>query len=163
MGPDTKKEISYPHSFDDIVLLVPNIMVEKSNIVAILLDSPLLNVWSIVIALVTIVRIFFTELTRHKIDDWTHILLHTYGLSFMVSSSIQITNRSENVLLLFLGVFAILSNILCSGFLFQQYTSDLQTPAINTLEDLNKTNLDIYVSDMLYDNSDSNLRWLKKQ
>lgn len=156
-------ENTYPHHFEDIVLIVPNIMTEKSNLIEIFMNSPLINVWTIIIIMVTVVRILLMKFTKHAIVEWTTILLHTYGLSFGVYFPVSIQNRAEKVLILFLGIFAILANIFCSGFLFQQYTIAFQTPTIDSLEDLNKSNLNVYVSNYLYSKSDNNFNWLKTQ
>lgn len=126
-------------------------------------DSPLINVWLFIIIVMTIVRILIKKWLNQKLSDWTAILLHTFGMSFSVPSSQVISNRSEKVLILFLGMFAILASIFCSGYLIKQYTIDSQTRLIKTLEDLNKSMLPIYACKEIYSESYANIEWLRRQ
>lgn len=160
---EEESKFVYPHSFDEIVLVVPNFMKEKSNLWEMVRDSPLLNVWFFTILLITIIRILIKKWTNaNGVDDATKVLLETFGMSFGVGSSYSVCCRAEKTIVLFLNIFAILASIFCSGYLYQQYTSDNRIAVIQTLGDLNKSNLTILIGNNIIDGRyDTRIKWLK--
>lgn len=139
-------------------------MREKSNWWELVRDSPLINVWLFNIFLITIIRIVIIKWTCGSVNDSTRVLLYTFGMSFGVGTSDSVSCRAERLVVLFLSIFAMLASIFCSGYLYQQYTSDSRIPVIQTLSDLNKSNLNILaVNDLVDGKTDHRLQWLQSQ
>lgn len=138
----------YPHEFETYIMIVPNYMVIYSEaiLISFLLKSPLLNVWAIAILIFTIGRKIISR--KSKFGD---ILITTIGLIFGTSSTYQQSiKKSEKVLILFCSLFAFLSGIICTGFIFQELTSTSYKPSINSLSDLAKhSDLNVWSSGFL--------------
>lgn len=135
----------------------------NSNLWEMVRESPLMNVWLLTILLITITRILIRKWTNVNVHDSMKILLHTFGMSFGVDSSNQsVFCRAEKIVVLFLSIFAMLASIFCSGYLFQQYTSDMSIPLIQTLNDVNKSDLKILVGNNIIDKfQDARIQHLK--
>lgn len=136
----------YPYMFRTFVIIVPNYQKQQTtNLLWSILNSSLVNVWSLAILLFSIMRIIIIKHTMRAYNsDFIGILLNTYGIAFITTGfSGKLKNASEYVLLIFLSLFAILASTLFSGFMYQSYVDDFNVPAINSLKDLNKTDLNI--------------------
>lgn len=137
------KNLLYPHDMEYLVVLVPYQKKEQSEMLNYLLKSPLLNVWAIAIVLSTFVRIMLQDLYnyKHKIANrterqWLRVIFSTIGIAFGTSSENRIYGRAERTFILFLSIFALLTGILVSGYLFQQFSFVSYTPKISTLAEL---------------------------
>lgn len=151
----------YPHTYAKYVVIVPNRLNKKSEIMDLIYKSPLLNVWTITIILITILRKLFQYTTRKKKRTFTELLINTFGMSFGTTSDSKIKNRPEQILLLFLSIFSLLAGIFCSGELFQQYSTYSYSSAINSLEDLSNTDIIVLIPTGYISNE--TIDWLKKQ
>lgn len=133
----------YPHEFEKFVLVVPNTLIHNSFLNN-LINSPLITVWFLEIILVTLVRIIFQKLIpSNRRNDWCGIFFNSLGFAFGVTTSTLINSRSERILVLFMTIFSLVSGIFCSGYLFQQFTTFTNVNAINSLDDLRNTNMDL--------------------
>lgn len=86
-------------------------------------------------------RRYFT-MVNTKNDD---IFFDTLEITFTGIGSLIINIRSERILVLFLSLFFMLASMFCCGDIFKQIATAVFTPAINSLESLNKSKLDILV------------------
>lgn len=136
----------YPHDVEEYVIVVPTKLDSNLTLLDYILKSPLLNVWALAILLFTINRKFLQYFTNaSKQLRWSDITIETIGLSFGSTAGRQIANRPERIAILFLSVFSILANILCSSLLFQQLSFVSYKPNILKLCDINKSkHLNVY-------------------
>lgn len=134
----------YPHDYDNFVIIVPNLLKEHNNLINIIIDSPLVNVWAITICIVTIVRCIFKYILKNS-NDWMYTFIETYGISFGTTSAAKSTKLSDQIIVLFLSIFSLIAGIFCSGILFQQYATVSFEPRINTLDDIAKAQYHIFV------------------
>ena len=138
---------SYPFNEDKLVIIVPNKMVATSLLIKLILESPLLVVWSITIIVMTILRLAFLQKNgKNRANHTGRIILDTYSIAFTGAGFVTIKKRPERILMFSLSIFSILSSIFCTSLIFQQYTSDLMHPVINSIEELNKSDLEIHGS-----------------
>lgn len=108
-------------------------------------NSPLINVWALAIGLMTISRIIIRKVKKHGKINVLQILFESYGISFGMTSNKAHLKIAERILLMFLSIFSIVAGCFCSGFLFQQYSISYFPSAINSIDDLNRTDIPIYV------------------
>lgn len=73
------------------------------------------------------------------------IFFDSLGLLIGTSSGSKVFSRPERLLTLWLSIFAVLTSLLFSGFLFQQIAGSSKASSINNLKDLEKTKLPLYV------------------
>ena len=133
----------YPYDSEKLVLLVPNELIASSLLTKLILESPLLTVWSITIILISTIRICLQTNNNHWNSDISSIVLDTFSVAFAGSGYLLVTKRPERILIVSLSIFFLLSSILCTDFIFQQYTTQAMKPTINSLEDLNNSNIQI--------------------
>lgn len=153
----------YPHEFENYVMVVPNILQEKSTILKSILEFPLLSVWTITICIIFLCRTAIRKLcTSSASNDWIEIFFNTFGLSFGMSGATNVLNTAERVLILFLSIFTILSSNLCTSILFnQQFTTVAYMPSINAFCDLDKYPvLEVYMPADFHNNTRD---WLSTQ
>lgn len=137
----------YPHRIEQFVIVVPTEFREYSEMLNILIKSPLINVWPPTIILFTIChKLIYSLLPRGKNKSAIHIFFESIGISFGATSPSFYINRSQNVLGLFLTIFSMSASITLSGYLFQQFTATSHMPTIITLNDLSENNhLNVYI------------------
>ena len=143
----------YPFDEDSLVILVPNILDFSSLLAQLIVESPLLTVWSITILLITSIRLCLQTNCMHWPSNISRIALDTFSIAFTGSGFVSITKRSERTIILSLSIFSFLSSIICTGYIFQQYTSQVIHHGINSIEDLNNSKFEIHGSDV-YINED---------
>lgn len=131
-----------------------------------MLRSALFNVWFLIIILVTISRKMIEKMLTQKnvnlpkTSNITDLFFDTVQIAFCGVGNLTIKNKPTKILLTFLSIFYLLAGLLCSGSFFQEITAGTYKPQINSIEDLNKTNLTINVSSDLNENT---FNWLKMQ
>lgn len=157
----------YPNEYESFVIVVPNILHSNSSFFKTLLNSPLVTIWVLAISIFSLGRKALRTLNGSHSNSFIEIVFNTFGMSFGATTqtprrgSAADTNRPERVLVLFLSVFAMLASILCSGMLFQQYTTTVAMSSINSLEDLDEhQEIEIW---MLSDLHISTELWLNEQ
>lgn len=140
-----KASIHFPiklnsHSTARYVVVVPYFGSASSSLGQILYDSPLFNIWCALIVVFIVIRLFIRKLYRLENEnyDLTYIPFNTIGLSFGCTSPQNTQRRSENIIVLFIGVSSIFTGIFCSGILLQSLVGSLRRPYINSVEDLDK-------------------------
>lgn len=101
---------------------------------------------------------------KSKYNDFGSIFFNTFGLSFGTagdSANTTLVSSSEQLLLWFLSVFAMLASILCSGMFFQEFFTSVLKPSINSLADLgNNPQIEIW---MPSDIDIKSQNWIKQQ
>ena len=137
----------YPHDYEEYVIIVPNDLEEKSAFVKLVLNSPLLNVWTITIVVVSLFRIYLRRNLPTSSSHVIRLILDTFSIAFTGFGFIKTHIRHEHILSISLSVFSLVSSIFCTGYIFQQYTSTVLQPKINSITDLNNSNLDIVVQE----------------
>ena len=142
----------YPFDEDKLVIIVPNRLIATSLLLKIIFESPLLCVWSFTILLTTTVRLGLNTNRMKWPNNIGRIVLDTFSIAFTGAGFVQISKRSERVLILTLSVFSFLSSIVCTGFIFQQYISQEMHSTINSVEDLNKSGIQIYGYPIYFNN-----------
>lgn len=159
----------YPNEYELFVLVVPNIYHDRSrfSVVQIIRRQPLITIWVVAILLFSFVRKCIRSALKTKPTAYVDILINTFGMSFGSTGpnpkrgSADDTNRSDRLLVVFVSVFAMLASILCSGVLFQQFTTVSTMSSIKSLEDLGEhLELEIW---MLEDLHVSTEKWLRSQ
>lgn len=157
----------YPNEYESFVIVVPNILHSHSSFFKTLLSTPLVNIWVLAISIFSLGRKALRTLIGSHSNSFIEIFFNTFGMSFSATSqtprrgSAADTNRPERVLVLFLSIFAMLAGILCSGMLFQQFTTTAKLSSIKSLEDLGEhLELEIW---MLSDLHISTELWLNEQ
>ena len=133
----------YPHDNKKIVILVPNICCEVSLLRSLMLNIAIVIVWFAVVILVIVLRIYIQREKNLNPNKVVQIVVDTFCTAFTGISCIKINNRQ--VLILSLSVYSFVSSVLISGYIFTQHTVTEKRSTINSIEDLNKTDLDIYV------------------
>lgn len=125
----------YPHDSERYVMIVPNQLnldTTELIIVSFLRESPLINVWAAVIIIFSISR-YAVALQRSFGDT----IFNTVGLIFGTASPGNcVSGRPERILVLFISIVCLLSGILFTGFIFQQFIINSFKPTINSLEEL---------------------------
>ena len=135
----------FPHDIRKMVILVPNTYIVVSLLLSHQINSPIVNVWIIVIILVSLIRILIQHKEKAECrTKITHIILDTFGTAFTGICHIKITNRSERIIVVSLSIFSIISSAFICGYIFKHSTMTEQRSTINSIEDLNKSNLVIY-------------------
>lgn len=125
----------------------------STNLLDLICNSELFNVWTLIIIAATIVRGLLAKLqpiiqphlqltTKHKCID---LFFDTFQISFCGSGSLSTPNRPSKILTTFLSIFYLLAGLLCSGTFFQEIAAGTYIPEINSIEDLNKTNLPVMI------------------
>lgn len=153
----------YPHDFNHLVILVPNQLIIASadgNAFKIFL---FISIWLGPILFTFCFRCYFHKVfPARQNKKWFDVLFDSYRLTLCGNSEMKVSNKTEQVLIMFLRIYAMLTGILCSGLLFQLYTSDtIYTPKINTIQDLRESKLDIqYPWDLLEDYA---VVWIKNE
>lgn len=123
--------------------------------------------WVLTSAAFTILRLLLRHIVKNllgadvKSSEVGTIYFDTLGRSFgTLSSSSLKFHRSESVVLLLLSLFCFIASIFCSGFLFGHLINDEQTPLINSLHELNDSDIPIFFTYALNRNF---YDWLRKQ
>lgn len=128
-------DISSIFGIQKLVIIVP--LEWKSWSITTLVKSPLFNVWTAAIITVTFLRMGLQKCIYHRQSrSLLDLFFDTFGLIFGTASGRPIDNRPERMLMLFLAFGALLAGILCTGILFEQFTTKQRTPTINSLSDL---------------------------
>lgn len=149
----------YPIDYQNYILVVPFLMRAQSTILKSILEFPLLNVWAITIGIFMICRKLVRIILKARKTYLFELFINTFGLSFGTTFPTNVTSRSETILVLFLSVFSIVANNLCSGYLFQQLSTSTNLPAINSLADLNDfMHIDVYIPTFF---SNETEKWLR--
>lgn len=156
---------TYPHETDSIVVVVPNIRLVQTTMLESLLEMPLFSVWAFAILLFTVSRKIIRNILRASRNNCMDIFIDTFGISFATGggglAAATLHSRAENLLILFLSVFSMLASIFCSGILFQQLTSSVSRPAINSLKDLAAhPNISVKMS---WETDESTFMWLRER
>lgn len=138
---------TYPHDFENYILIYPQ-MVMQQKFYEIFMRQSYLQVWPITIILFSIVRKFLRHQMRSPRFGWIDLLVDTFGVAFVSTGGMMVRNRPERILMLFVSIFGLTTNILFSGLLFQRYSTTVNLKEINTLEELGDTiNLPIRMAD----------------
>lgn len=123
-------ECTYPHSSETYFLIVPKRLKMKSNFFKFFTESPLVLIWVFAIILFTILRSFFRKCAQQFpiviSFSMQSILFDSIGLIMGSGGGTRVTNRPEQQLVAVISVFALLSGILFSEYVFQQFT-DVKT------------------------------------
>lgn len=131
------------------IIVVANQMEPKSTVLLSMIQMPLISVWALAILIFAVFRKIIRTVLRSKYNDFSTIFLNTFGLSFGTagdSANASLVSSSENLLIWFLSVFAMLASLLCSGMLFTEFSTSLLIPRINSLQDLgNNPHIEIWM------------------
>lgn len=134
---------------EQYIIVVANQMERKSTVFLSMMQMPLISVWALAILIFAVFRKIFRFVLQTKYNDFSTIFLNTFGLSFGTagdSANASLVSSSENLLIWFLSVFAVLASLLCSGMLFTEFSTSQLIPTINSLEDLGKNpQIDIWM------------------
>lgn len=154
----------YPHEMENFVIVVPNKVQRKSTFFQSILQMPLISVWAFTIIIFTIFRKIIRSVMQSENNYFNAILLNTLGLTFGTageSTNTTLICSSEQLLIWFLSLCAMMASNLCSGLLFTEFVTSVQTPSINSLADLGKnSHIEIY---MPSDFDKSTETWLQQQ
>lgn len=129
-------------------------MRKQSALIDIFLRSPLFRVWAIAIGVSSLARALFRRYSaqarrsdeNQRPNAFVYISFNTFGLSFGMTGAHGVTNRSEQLIALFVSLFAILAGIFCTGIIFEQFTITSNAVTINTVDDLiDHKELNIYL------------------
>lgn len=126
---------------ENYVIVVPNKLERKTKLLISILEMPLISVWAFAIIIFSIFRKILRTVLKSKYNDFSSIFLNTFGLSFGTagdSANSKMISSSEQLLIWFLSVFAMLASNLCSGMLFTEFSTSLLMPSINSLVDLGR-------------------------
>ncbi|KAJ6643156.1 hypothetical protein Bhyg_08112, partial [Pseudolycoriella hygida] len=133
----------YPHDTDNFILIVPRRFQSKIQYDHIL-KSPLILVWAPVVAIVAIIRFVFNKFRRTD-KSLVDISLQTFGLSLGMPFNATISSAAENLLLWCFCLATMLSGMLLSSEMFQGFALQLDFLAINNLEELERSGLEVQV------------------
>lgn len=118
----------------------------QSALLISLIKNPLAFVWITAISLFTIIR----KCLHHLMDGYhppttSDLFFDTFGISFGVCTGTlsKYKNLSESTLLVFISMFALLASIVCSGMLFRKFTFQNYVTTMNTITELENSNLTI--------------------
>lgn len=123
------------------IIVVHNKLERKLTQFLSILEMPLISVWAFAILIFSICRKILRSVLKSKYNEFSSIFFNTFGLTFGTaggSNNTTLISGSEQLLLWFLSLFAIMANILCSGMLFKEFSTSLLMPSINSLDDLGK-------------------------
>lgn len=134
-----------PYRYDRTVVIVPNTNIGTVILLQNLFRSTIFIIWIGTAFGFTILRKLFQHLTNSPIVSVTSLFFDSLGLLIGTASGRPVFNRPERLLKLWLSIFALLSGLLFSGYLFQQLASASVTAGINSLADLQKTKLPLTV------------------
>ena len=134
---------TYPYGRNKLVFLVPNDYRDVSILFTLVIKSPIVNTWLVVIVLFSVTRILIQQKQKRK--NVMLIIMDTYSVTFTGIGFIKVTNRPEKILILSLSICFFVSSIICTGFLFNKCILTHKQQAISSIEDLNRSNLDIFV------------------
>lgn len=140
----------YPHTIEDIVIIVPSKRTVKSNLLEIICESPILQIWMPFIVACTIIRQFLAR----RGQTWTTIsttFFDTFSLAIGENAKSGLhLERAEKLVTLFISFFSILSGVLFTGALFQKFTINVVSSNIDTLAELEESGLTLFMC--LFDN-----------
>lgn len=142
------------------IIVVLNKLERKLTLFLSVLEMPLISVWTIAIIIFAFLRKVLRSVLNSEYKHFGTIFLYTFGLSFGTAGNSNYTTHtssSERLLLSFLSIFAMLAGILYSGMLFNEFSTSLLVPSINSLEDLGKNpHIEIWMP-LEFDNSTETL------
>lgn len=156
----------YPHAYEQFVFVVPNriaIKLQHFNLFEAIIFA---NIWLIPIIIYTILRYYNQQIPfRHlgtKYFNWFDMCFNSFQMTiFGIANIINVRNKVESVLVIFLSIFSLLASILFSGYLFQLYSSSSTYSEINSIADLKRSGLDVYYPmDLMDPNREV---WLRKK
>lgn len=131
---------TYPHKSVEYVIVVPNRKAATSVLLMSVVRSPLISVWLNVIVVVTLLRIVFQKRAlknrTSKKRNWSELFFDSVGRAFGTSTIAKIEDLSERVLLLGMSFFALLAGIICSGMLFEKFSSNQYSQIVSSIDDL---------------------------
>lgn len=160
----SNQPVLYPHEFEKYMIVVPNTLERKSTLLLSIAQMPLFSVWALAIIIFAVFRKILRSVLNTRYNDFSIILLNTFGLSFGTageSANSNLISSSEQLLLWFLSLFAMLASNLCSGMLFAEFSTSVLTPSINCLADLGKnSHIEIF---MPHEFDNSTETWLQQQ
>lgn len=142
----------YPHKIEDIVIVVPNRHIIKFKLFESIFDSPILQIWIPFSIACTIIRQLIQYITG---NNWcTRSLSITFFNTFSLAiGTININlrkskkmNQYENLITIYISFFGVLSGILFTGALFQKFTINVALPNIDSIVDLEKSGLNLFMS-----------------
>lgn len=130
-------DFSHIFGVEKIVIIVP-LEWKSMSITSFMsvVNSPLFKVWIVAILGVTLLRMWLQKCIHRKSRPLIDLFFETFGSTFGSVSGRLIDNRPERILMLFLLFGAVLADILCTGILFEQFSTKQLTPTINSLADL---------------------------
>lgn len=122
---------------------MPTVLSKQSAVMDIILRSPLFRVWAIAIGVSTVARGIFrhysiqnsASVENRRLNAFVYIVFNTFGMSFGMTGAHGVTNRSEQMIALFVSFFAILAGIFCTGIIFEQFTITSNKATINSVAD----------------------------
>lgn len=150
---DARNTIVYPYTdrdpydiecnYERLILIVPNNQL-KLKMINNVSQLFIVFVWCIAAVVFTFLRKIFQLI----LESTQMNILENYFINLGVligTTSTTPSNTSERILLLFMAIFSMLSSLLFSGFLFQQLAISDSVANINSIEELEKSNLHLFV------------------
>lgn len=134
-----------PYRYDRTVVIVPNTNIGTVILLQNLFRSTIFIIWIGTAFGFTLLRRLFQHLTNSPTLSVASLFFDSLGLLVGTTSGRPVFNRPERILKLWLSIFALLTGLLFSGYLFQQLASASATAGINSLADLEKTKLPLAV------------------
>lgn len=134
-----------PYRYDRTVVIVPNNNISTLFLLQNIVRSTIFIIWIGISLTFMLLRKLFQNITKSPYMPMVKIFFDSLGLLIGTASGSKVFNRPERILTLWLSIFAVLTSLLFSGFLFQQMAGSSKASTINNLKDLEKTKLKLYV------------------
>lgn len=141
---------TFPYRRDRMVIVVPN---QASYTTGPFRNAArLFIVFALILSSIgfTFLRRFFKKIANQT-ETVSTLFFNSFGLSLGTISKAKSNNMAESVLIFTISLFALLTSLILSGYLFQQFTRNVSTSNIDTLAELKHTTI-IVLIDKLFKN-----------
>lgn len=151
LNPKNRFRSLYPHEFDNLVILVQNILYSDTNLRDFyVFISAILSMFVTVVAFSKILRM----LSKEPKQDTSRVALDALGSLLATNPKAAVTKLPVGILQFSMIIFSILFGIFASTFLLGLLLAQNTCHNINTLDELAASNLRIFITPELNESID---------
>lgn len=141
-------KFSTSFGYENFVMVVPTINRSSFTLFKSIVESPLFCVWALTICIFALARkgLRLLDGNNSAKSSLFALFFDTFAIIFGSASDSSIVKKPEKVLLVFVMIFSMLADILCSSMLFKVITLSHQINEINSLSEVELSGKEFIIS-----------------